>query len=308
MKTVVSMLMAYLLLAVGLPVVLSGLVIFARWPFAIPLLCLMALAITGIGYSFFSTPWSVYSYWSLVPLVGAGTIALAAGAFKLTRASWSWPGLIRSAASVVFLLGSAYFASFLVAAVGAMQKPKESLALAFPLKDGVFAVVQGGAAPPLQNKNGHASSPAQIYALDVVKLSSAGHTMPGFLQAKPGGPSAGIGVYAPCGGEVVWSRDGLPDSAERNREQPAGNVVAISCQGVIVSLGHLENGSVLVAEGNSVEVGELIGRVGNSASSGLHHLHFHAERGELQGDFSDNPGVAMTFDGRFLWQGALIVK
>lgn len=302
------MLLVFLLLAVGLPVLLCGIVIFGRWTFAIPLFSLLAFALTGVGFSFFSTPWSVYSYWWLVPMFGAAAAALIVGSSKLRSARWSFPGPVGAAASVFFVLGAAYFASFLASAVGAMQKPAEALEMSFPLKDCVFAVVQGGASPPLQNPGGHASAPSQRYALDVVKLSRAGHTLPGYLRAEPGGPSAGIGVFAPCGGEVVWARDGLPDSAERDRERPAGNVVAIACKGVIVSLGHLERGSILVSEGDSVEAGEQLGKIGISGSSALHHLHFHAERGELQGDFSDNEGVAMTFGDRFLWTGALITR
>lgn len=56
----------------------------------------------------------------------------------------------------------------------------------------------------------------------------------------------------------------------------AGNHVMIkSIDGYIVFLAHLQNGSIKVKEGDLVQKGELIGKVGNSGNSTAPHLHIN---------------------------------
>ncbi len=58
-----------------------------------------------------------------------------------------------------------------------------------------------------------------------------------------------------------------------------GNFVIIeSSEGIYALLAHLKKDSILVKTGQSIEAGEIIGRVGNSGNTIQPHLHFHLMR------------------------------
>lgn len=170
--------------------------------------------------------------------------------------------------------------------------------LSWPLRDGWYAVAQGGNNLILNYHNTH---PAQQYALDIVALNWAGSRANGIY------PSAleqyaiyGETVYSPCDGSVLAVVDGLADQIppDADREHPAGNHVIIACQGIEVALAHLQRGSVQVETGDSVTTGQPIGRVGNSGNTSEPHLHIHAVRAG-SGDAMTGEGVPLLFDGRF---------
>lgn len=103
-------------------------------------------------------------------------------------------------------------------------------------------------------------------------------------------------VYAPSDGVVVQAEDGykerprafLPsdllvaiksahffDPSKDNLQFVAGNYVIMKCaEGVYAGLVHLQAGSLMVAAGQQVKKGEVIGRVGHSGNSFAPHLHF----------------------------------
>jgi hypothetical protein len=103
----------------------------------------------------------------------------------------------------------------------------------------------------------------------------------------------GAPVHAPFRGVVVRAVDGVP---ERRRVHPAreaalvlknaltfsaarlpailGNHVILRGNDVFAGLVHLAPGSVAVAEGQTVERGEVLGRVGHTGNSTSPHLHF----------------------------------
>lgn len=87
----------------------------------------------------------------------------------------------------------------------------------------------------------------------------------------------------------------LPDHLppERDRENVRGNHVILTCGELNVELAHFMQGSVTVATGDRVAVGDPLGKVGNSGNTTEPHLHIHAV------DPSTGLGVPMTFDGRF---------
>jgi len=99
-------------------------------------------------------------------------------------------------------------------------------------------------------------------------------------------------VYAPANGVVVRSNHDSPDrltlSLARdvwnmvlstpefnpNDISPfAGNYVIIRAQDVYIFLAHFKQNSLIVKEGDSVNKGEIIARVGNSGLSMQPHLH-----------------------------------
>lgn len=105
--------------------------------------------------------------------------------------------------------------------------------------------------------------------------------------------SWGRAVLAPVDGTVVTASDGwedrerlhlVRDAAAMIVSRPeldagdlrpfAGNHVILAADGFYVFLAHLRRGSVQVSEGDTVEVGRELGRVGNSGQSLSPHLHF----------------------------------
>lgn len=65
-----------------------------------------------------------------------------------------------------------------------------------------------------------------------------------------------------------------------------------------IYLAHMQKGSVKLTSGDRVEVGETIGKVGNSGNTTEPHLHIHAE--------IDGEGVPILFDGKFLVRNSLV--
>ncbi len=103
----------------------------------------------------------------------------------------------------------------------------------------------------------------------------------------------GQSVHSPFDGLIVQAVDGF---AERSRVHPVreaalliknalmfsparlpsilGNHVIVRSGDVIAAFAHLASGSVTVRNGQVVQIGEVIGRVGHTGNSTTPHLHF----------------------------------
>jgi murein DD-endopeptidase MepM/ murein hydrolase activator NlpD len=181
----------------------------------------------------------------------------------------------------VFALFAIYL---LLKCAAAARAPRgEMLDLRFPLKDGLYAVGQGGNGAPI---NHHASSRQQRFALDILKAD---------------GDISGAPVLSPCSGTIAAAADEMPDegSLKLRGVQVFGNYVAVETEsGALIMLAHLQSGSVCVQRGQRVRAGDIVGRAGNSGRSSEPHLHIHAER---NGD-----AVPLRFDGRWLIRNSLV--
>lgn len=299
-------LIGLLLLSVGLPIAACAFVIIRKRLSNWAVLALLSFTSSGAVCLFFANAWSLISYWWIVAVIVAVIWALVSGVRRLRKGTWQYPGVVASLFSGLLLAISAYFILLDITAIGNTRPPAESVELAFPFKDGVFAIVQGGAGRPMQGP--HLQSPAQVFALDITRINLAGLGRSSLSTAdrekwavweQP--------VLSPCGGKVVFARDGIIDRVGVDRETPAGNMVAIECEGVIVLLGHFRQGSVQVITGDTVVTGQLLGANGTSGNTPAPHLHMHAEKPPFDGEFSRNDGVAITFDGRFLWKPGLVI-
>ena len=96
----------------------------------------------------------------------------------------------------------------------------------------------------------------------------------------------GLPVLAPLAGEVVTVRDGLPDNPPGQvdtKENWGNHVVIRAADGSHIWLAHLRQGSVSVAVGNWVRVGDTLGACGNSGRSPQPHLHLHVQAGIAAG-------------------------
>ena len=142
---------------------------------------------------------------------------------------------------------------------------------------------------------------ATSFAIDFVPVDEAGRTAPitfaSLLRPEPAERFAGFGraILAPVQGMVVGvhhtapdhhSFRGLPSAGyaltQRRRAAAgwtalAGNHVMIETRdGPVVAVCHLQRASVQVHLGQSVRVGETLGRCGNSGNSTEPHVHLQA--------------------------------
>jgi hypothetical protein len=237
--------------------------------------------------------WDMAGLWTRVALTGVVAVAVFFSLYRHIRRPWrpaDGPALWRRhmprlASLALFGAALAY-----VVATGIFGR-HDPYPLAFPLDGGRFIVAQGGGISLL---NHHSSHVAQRYALDITAVNTAGFRASGLVPEDPARYVIfGKRVISPCDGTVIAARDGLPDlpPPRRDRDNPTGNHVAMSCGDLRVELAHLRQGSVAVETGERVRAGELIGEVGNSGNTTEPHLHIHAV------DPRTGTGVQMSFDG-----------
>ena len=273
---------------------------------------LFALALTGLWL--FPPWWTPYVF--AVLLVAATLIGWRRRRAFVSPLPSRWKD--RIFAAMFLAIGGWGVVQSANALAGHVPQSGEIVDLTFPLKGGTFLVVNGGSNlsvnPHVMTLDAsmarfHAYR-GQSYGVDIVKLNAWG------LRAKglqPNEPSAydiyGDPVFAPCNGVVLIASDGLPDMQPplMDREHMAGNHVLLRCKNADVLLGHLKPGSVVVAAGIQVNVGDLIANVGNSGNTGEPHLHIHCQqRGTSSEPLSGNP-LPMRFDGRFLVRNDRVV-
>lgn len=178
------------------------------------------------------------------------------------------------------------------------------VALSFPFRNGEFVIINGGST---REANYHYGFPAFIslgvnksmrYAVDIVKALESDWRI-----------GLGEPIYSPCEATVFSVQDGLPDQpyGQADLTDRRGNHLVLVVKAtsgrpeddVYVALLHLKRGSIRVAAGDQVDVGQPLAEVGMSGQSYRPHLHIQAARGSTW----EGPGVPMIFDGRFLIKG-----
>jgi hypothetical protein len=264
--------------------------------------CLLALFLAG--------------FWIVLPRALAGLyLALFAAASiaswtRMRPLQWAAPRT-RSRVDVLFHAGSAvvFLCAATYAALGHLPPDRETVELTFPLRGGEFAIASAGSNRLMNFHLETLDDPrlaawrGQSYAVDIVELNDFGTRASGFA---PGDPQAyvifGRPVVAPCGGQVVESRDGLPDQPPPRRDPQAlpGNFVLLVCGRFEVLLAHFKNGSVSVKRGQTVAAGQPVGRVGNSGNTTEPHLHIHAQLPGAGRGAMDGEPLAITFGGSYL--------
>lgn len=236
-----------------------------------------------------------------------------------------------------------YFGAAIAQGLSSRQFPEPALVLASPLRQGTYFVAHGGSA---EITNHHAPSPAQRYALDIVKLNRWGTRASGLYPRDLSRYKIFLDrIYSPCEGQVIWVENaqadhipgaGLPPppqagpafGPQAQLAALAGNSLAIQTQTqtgpYLVVLAHLQQGSATVRVGERVHTGQPLGRVGNSGNSTEPHLHIHAVKGDTAIGFhgqADNgqadraeqlktlltgEGVPLLLEGKFLVRNRLL--
>lgn len=182
--------------------------------------------------------------------------------------------------------------------------------LPLPLGPGTYLVANGGAT---QTVNAHflTLNPetarqrdyrGQSFAVDLFKLSPLGNRAIGW---RPRDPEAyaifGEPVFAPCDGIVEQVADDMPDMPipEPDTSRLEGNHVFLNCGEFGVLMAHFQSDSVLVTQGQRVEQGQPIARVGNSGQTFEPHLHLHAQELAKDGYHLSGKPLHVMLNGRY---------
>jgi len=127
--------------------------------------------------------------------------------------------------------------------------------------------------------NGSAA-PVETFAADLVQLREDGRVYSGPIDQLSSYQYYGANVYCAGSGTVVEVLRDLPDETPgRSPENAtaataAGNHVIVEMKGQhYVMYAHLAPFSITVQVGDAVQVGQILGKLGNSGSSGVPHLH-----------------------------------
>ena len=215
------------------------------------------------------------------------------------------PGIAAAdCARIIFWAAMVGFGGWVsVQALGARMPPSGEIAiLATPLAAGRYYVANGGSREILSSHLrtlprttiGQRNYWGQSYAVDITAMDRWG------LMASE------TTVLAPCAGRVVRAHDGEADGNPVDLTSPtarAGNYALIRCGPLDILLAHFRMGSLRVAPGDLVRLGQPIGALGSSGASDMPHLHIHAQRpGTATAPFSGKP-VPMRIDGRYLVRG-----
>jgi len=151
-------------------------------------------------------------------------------------------------------------------------KPTATVRLPF---DGPISVLWGGDALA---RNRHAAVPDQRWAYDLAiepVLTGSSRLEDYGCYGKP--------IRAPIAGVVSKVHDGEPEQVPGklvpNLRAPFGNHIVIKLPtDTFLIMAHLQTGSVLVREGDTVQEGQPIGRCGDSGNTSEPHLHIHHQR------------------------------
>ncbi len=170
----------------------------------------------------------------------------------------------------------------------------------FPLRGEWMAVHTPGSRVPSHGTD----MLGQRYAFDFVRFDprkgARYHPAGGLRTLLLGVPTRecygwGEPVHVPLDGVVVVAVDGIPERGrihpvreialvlkagltfrptEQHLRRVLGNHVILHCGDVCAGFAHLATGSVAVEAGQTVRVGDVLGRVGHTGNSTAPHLHF----------------------------------
>ena len=270
---------------------------------------LVALA-TYIAFIFLMGPWVFASFYLRYVVLILCIVVITR---TLVRAS-SIPLFITPHLSgwIAYFFGVTVIVVLLYLITGAVRSHyyhESPVNLAFPFKNGTYAVFEGGngKVSPLMNyhygaaihKGAHINV-SMRYAVDITKLSRWGNDADGFMPRQNDKYAVfNQIVYSPCDGEVSDIEDKWPNETPWSGKPPynVGNHILITTNAFGVLMGHLQMGSILVKTGDKVKKGQPLAKAGNSGWTSQPHLHIQAMQ-KSNGSFWGWEGRPIFFNGR----------
>ncbi len=265
------------------------------------------LALILVPLWMFLPYWLPYLYVVTFAAAVARSVRLSGFSFdtRLPQTVGAW-----SATTLLFLLG--VFSAYLSAeAIKGRQLPDAEIAdIRMPLDKGVFVVAHGGSKELInahlmtldQSVPRFQAYRGQSYALDLFEISRLGFRADGLQPEDPARYKIfGRTVLAPCDGTVVVSRNDRPDMPvpDMDLDIIEGNHVLLDCGDFELLLAHFQQGTITVAAGDKVLIGDALGSVGNSGKTTEPHLHISAQKPSINAQrFSGEP-MAITIKGKF---------
>jgi murein DD-endopeptidase len=127
-----------------------------------------------------------------------------------------------------------------------------------------------------------ADASAQRFAIDYLKVDSAGHSYSGDRAKNSSYYAYGTEIHAVADGIVVETKDSIPENVPGGRAVPI-DLVTVGGNHIVIDIGdqkfaffaHLQPGTLRVRVGDRVKKGQVIALLGNSGNSTEPHLHFH---------------------------------
>lgn len=275
-------------------------------------LALLAISLTAV--------WGIVTWWSPYFF---GLIWFSAILFRLVNYGIAFEGIVPSGRGWIgFLVGAALAIAggiYSIAAIDGRQMPEgDFVDLSSPFASGNYRVANGGFTELINShlklltvdQERYQRWRGQSYGVDFIRVGRLGFHKNSLTSKDPATYEIfGTPVTAPCTGEVIASRNNLPDNlvGSRDTQNKAGNFVFLVCQGNDILLAHLKLGSVTVKEGDRVSIGDQLGQVGNSGQSDQPHLHMHAQERGAPGQLFSGTPLPMKIDGRILVRNDLLL-
>ncbi|MCC3382237.1 M23 family metallopeptidase [Paenibacillus sp. UY79] len=200
--------------------------------------------------------------------------------------------------SICILFSTSYITS--------IPKHEEAVDLTFPLKGGIYEVVNGGMSSSM---NYHFSHRTLKYAVDITRLTPLGSRKEQFesLESLKSYPIYDDSVYSPVEGRITEVVDGVDDNVPNTLGGSATNMIIIKYKEYNILLLHLKKNSLLVKKNDFVKIGQEIAKVGNSGYSSEPHLHVHAIKHDNKRDYFNGTSVPITFNGNYLKRNDLLL-
>lgn len=110
-------------------------------------------------------------------------------------------------------------------------------------------------------------------------------------------------------GEVVKVENNIPDNTPYSGDYPysTGNTIVIKKENLYLLLGHLQQKSILVHQGDRVKVNDIIARAGNSGMSEMPHIHLQLMESNSE-NYWKGKGVNISFEGKPVYKNKVIKK
>jgi hypothetical protein len=258
-----------------------------------------------VAYTFIKGEWFLFGYYLRFILLISYGIVIAVSYISIIDV----PTFLRMGSGEV--IGIFFLLLFLSLTFIALRNHRHlgrGIEASFPFRHGNYYIAQGGSNAII---NHHAPAEYSKYAIDILKFNKFGFRAKGFYPKDLDKYLIFKEIiHAPVVGTVIKVVDEHPDMVPPNQdhENPAGNYVIIkqADSNALVFLVHLHQKSMFVREGDAVEPGQPIGRVGNSGLSTEPHLHIHCEEDDQEEFNTSGKGIPLLFDGRFLKRNDLV--